>query len=152
MESTTATGDTIKYSVKELLGNIDRKLDAVMVRIDTDKAELSRRVGVLEARIPIADDLTQRFLRVESDFTGFERRFSKHEDAPGHGESQKKLAEMAAEIDHLREREIASDAVSALMRQMADQRRWLIGLSASSMISVVGLAVALAKLLSGGHL
>lgn len=152
MESTTANGDQIRYSVKELLAGIDRKLDVLTTRIDGDKAEMARRVGVLEARIPIADDLTQRFLRVEADFSGFEKRFARHEDAPGHAEGLKAITTMQGEIDHLRDREIASDAVTALMRQMADQRRWLIGLSVSSMISVVGLAVALAKLLSGGHL
>lgn len=152
MDTTTANGDQIRFSVKELLANIERKLDTVIVRVDSDKADLSRRIGVLEARIPISDDLTQRFLRVEADFAGFERRFSKHEDAPGHTEGLKTIAAIQTEVQTLREREIASDAVAALMRQMADQRRWLIGLSMGSLVSITGLVITLWKLLSGGHL
>lgn len=152
MESTNAHGDQIRYSVKELLANIDRKLDGLVARIDSDKAATDRRIGVLEARIPIADDLIQRFLKVEADFVGFERRFARHEDAAGHAESQRRLAEIVADVEHLREREIASDAVTLLMRQMADQRRWLIGLSVGSLLSLTGLAITLIKLLSGGHL
>ena len=152
VEATTSNGDQIRYSVKELLANIDRKLDALGSRVDGGLAELARRVGVLEARIPVSDDLTQRFLKVESDFGGFERRFARHEDSAGHPESLRRLTEIAADVEHLREREIASDAVTALMRQMADQRRWLIGLSVGSLLSLVGLTVTLIRLVGGGHL
>jgi len=53
------------------------------------------------------------------------------------------VARLETEVSLLKNRAVAQDAVDALLRRLDDQRRWLIGLSFSSGLSICGLVVAL---------
>lgn len=143
-------GDYLKYSTKELLAEIAQKIDALGRQVHEDGAKMDRRVAVLEARVPRAEEFVTRFLQVEKDFVGFEKRVSLHEALPAHPQATVALAALRADVEHLKTRETTEEALKSYQGQMADQRRWLIGLSISSVLSLLALVFTILKLVAGG--
>lgn len=155
--SETANGDgTIRVSLKQILSDIDRKLEEIGREVRQGFQTYDRRLGILEARTPLDDEMRARFVRLEGDFNGFERRVAIHESSIGHAGSLQRITALEATVAVMATGAEAQkqlrEYIESSERRAADQRRWLVGLSISSGISLVAVVLTLIRLVWGGQL
>ncbi|HEV8639438.1 MAG TPA: hypothetical protein VG370_34955 [Chloroflexota bacterium] len=112
----------VRFSMRELLTEINRRFDATDAKLDL----------------------------VLKDFTGFERRFALHEAAPGHPPTQERTTALEHDVEALKTVQLTRDALDAQLRRSAEetasarrevdeQRRWLVGLSLTTTLSLLAL-------------
>jgi ERCC4-type nuclease len=134
-------GDYLRFSTKELLADINHKIDALTTQIAKLADEYDRRLLTVEARVPLQDDLNRRFMTAEANLTILQERVAIHTSQPHHAGTAETLATLRTDVDNLERKAAASEELRKLTR-------WLWGLGIMSLSSTV---VGIAGLLLGIH-
>lgn len=159
MEQVGANGGEgyARISVRQMYDELSRKLDAMRQEIREELREhvsdirsgydgLSTRVAALESRMPRQEELAMRFLVVEKDFYGMEKRFSMHEQAPSHPPMIAQFAALQTEVQQLKQNYQTESTLRQYIessgKRQDEQRRWMIGLSVIALLNMAGLALA----------
>jgi len=146
----TGNGDYLRYSTKELLADINHKMDALGIDINrkldafttqTTRAaeEQDRRLGVLEGRLALADELSRRLVGAERTLVDLSERVSVHLAQDWHQGTQERIRRVDERVATLAEKAVAQEALRDLWRWQLPTTIAALG----ALLGVLGLALGI---------
>lgn len=148
----------VRYSLESVIDRLEGKLDAISGKFSAYIDALEKRVNSIEARQPYQDEIVLRFLQVEKDFAGFQRRvdtgfgdvktnLERHENLSSHMGTLTRLATLETEMNVLKTRAAIQESLETYIRKSTEdasrQRQWLLSFLIGNFVALVGLALKL---------
>ena len=115
----------LRYSFKELMAEVALKIDRLATSLDATRGDLDRRVSALERGVPLGQDLVRRFLVTEQEPARLDRRLS------------------ILETEH--------KALSEEIEIGNANRKWLVGITVTTFLGMIGTATAVITLMTRLH-
>lgn len=124
-------GEFIRYSLKELLAELAKRMEG-----------LEKQVSQLNGQMTAFQDLGHRVNTLETKLVEQERRYAVHETTEGHAGTVTRVISLENKVATLEGAEKAGEAVTAY-------GRWLIPLLLTSVLSLIGTAFTVWKVVHG---
>lgn len=140
----------IRYSAKELLIELNTKLDLLQQSLRDSTVSLDRRLTMVEAKTGSNEQLYQEMRTLQQRHGDLRDQVLAHVQLPHHHDTADRLGAIDADISVLKTAHLASADVEHYQERMQVQQRWLLGLVITTTASIAATIVHF--LTSGGKL